>query len=479
MTRSDKTQAMPTLGGPRPTRRQRAILGRSVIGAIVALGLVGAGLFWIDGTTSTSSAAPDRPNVLIIITDDQRGGLEVMEATRRFFKDEGTRFMKAFATTPSCCPSRASIFTGRYAHNHGVTNNENVTRLDHGRTLQRYLQEEGYTTAIFGKYLNEFKGERPPYFDSWSVSKGIPEKAYDGAVWNDHGELRKIDQYSTSYIADEAVDFVEEAEAADEDPWFMYLTPHAPHRPFVAEARYADAEVPNWKGNPAVFERDLSDKPPFVRDRHLPSRNGFVLRRRQLRTLMSVDDLVADVMERLRELDEQEDTLVIFMSDNGVHWAEHRLRNKLTPYTQSIVIPLFMRWPGKIEPGGNDERIAANIDIAPTVLDAVGMEQVEGMDGRSLLDTSWPRDRILTEFEKDGDLPYPTWASIRTRAYQYIEYYAADGNSVRFREYYDLLEDPWQLENLLGDGDPTNDPNTRRLSRQLAEDRACSEEACP
>jgi arylsulfatase A-like enzyme len=403
-----------------------------------------------------------------------------MDATQNLFGKGGTRFVNAFASTPSCCPSRASVFTGRYAHNHGVTNNENVGRLDHGDTLQRILKDAGYTTAIFGKYLNAFKGERPPYFDSWSVSTGSAESGYETAVWNDNGELREVQEYSTNYIGREAVDFIAGADANDADPWLMYLTPHAPHRPFVPEDRYAEAEVPEWDGNPAVFEKDLSDKPPFVQASKLPSRNGFIIRRRQLRTLISVDAMVADVFKQLEDSGELEDTLVVFMSDNGVHWAEHRMKNKLTPYTESIMIPLFLRWPGEIAADTTDHRIVANVDIAPTVLDAAGLEEeMEGMDGRSLLDRSWERDRMLTEFEADEDLPFPTWSSLRTDEFQYIEYLDDEGDSVVFREYYDLKKDPWQLRNLLGDDDPSNDPDVRSLAQRLARDRLCEGKACP
>ena len=196
---------------------------------------------------------------------------------------------------------------------------------------------------------------------------------------------------------------------------------------------------------------------------------------------MSVDALVGDVHRTLVDLGESENTLVFFLSDNGYMWADHGLYDKGAPYTPSVRVPFLLSYP--LEPALNrvDMRLVANIDIAPTILDAaqVAPESEHPMDGTSLFSLTWNRDRTLSEY-RNHDNPWtpPTWASTRTLDFQYTEYYD-DGKRI-FREYYDLRRDPWQLRNTLGDRKKSNDPpGLKRLSHQLARDRRCSGTACP
>ena len=207
------------------------------------------------------------------------------------------------------------------------------------------------------------------------------------------------------------------------------------------------------------------------------------MRARQLRTLMSVDDMVGRIFESMGELGERRDTLAIFLSDNGFIWADHRIGGenktagqKRLPYTASIGIPLLIRWPGQVPQGATSARLTGTVDIAPTVLDAAGVAPdpaAPPLDGRSLLQPA-VRDRVLLEYWRLGKAPFKTWASTRTRAFQYTEYYGEDRRTVVFREYYDLIRDPWQLRNLLRDGDPSNDPSLGGLEAQLSADRTCA-----
>jgi arylsulfatase A-like enzyme len=221
-----------------------------------------------------------------------------------------------------------------------------------------------------------------------------------------------------------------------------------------------------------MLEEDLSDKPPQYLEYAAPFDRAFqgLRRRRMLRTLMPVDEMVHRLMKTLNRTEES-NTLVFFMSDNGFMWGEHGLSAKATPYDPSISIPLMMRWEGRLIPA-RDERLAANIDIAPTIMDATDVEPDVAMDGRSLLE-SWDRTSILTEVYGAISRPELRWASILAPDYQYVEYYGSDETVTRFREYYDLTTDPWQLENLLGDDDSSNDPNIASLSAQLAAYRTC------
>lgn len=436
----------------------------------------------------SAEAAPARrrPNILVIVTDDQRAdGLRYMPRTRRAFRTGGTSFPSAFATTPICCPSRASILTGRYAHNHGVLTqaeaDNRAAEAAEESMVQKPLRLSGYTTGIFGKFLNNWDlANDPEHLDSWAIFGHSAPHGYRGGSWNVDGAMRKIDTYSTTYLRRRAVEFIEARERHDRRPWFLYVAPAAPHAPFEPEARYRTAAVHKWAANPAVREKDRTDKPLWVQNIDHPPRKGRRVRRAQLRTLMSVDDLVGALIRTLGRLNEDRRTLAIYTSDNGFIWSEHGLGTKRWPYLQSPRVPLMMRWPGEVPPGVRDTRLAANIDIAPTIADATGISLPDA-DGRSLLSPG-RRDRLLLEYFRNQISPPPTWAATLTRGFQYIEYYDDAGVLVG-REYYDLITDPWQLTNLLGDLDPTNDPSPTELaelSLRLRDDRSCAgTQECP
>ena len=426
----------------------------------------------------------ERPNVLIIVTDDQRGGLNVMPTTRHRFVDRGRRYPNSFVTTPQCCPSRASILTGRFTHNHDVVNNFSSAAIDPETMLQHHLQNEGYRTAAFGKFLNEWGTKPVPYFDTWTTFVGLEDVSYRDVEYNVNGEVKTIPGYSTRVLGSRAIRFLENMDDLHEDePWMLYMAPVAPHMPTTPQDRYLDSKVPAWNGNPAVFEDETaegrSDKPAFVRAENNSFAERSRFRERQFRTLMSVDDMVERIFRTMSELEER-DTIAFFLSDNGILWGEHGLRGKAVPYTQAVHAPFFARWPGRLEPGSSDKRMVANIDVTPTVLDAVGIDTTEmSLDGRSLLDPEWDRDRMLLEFFGPSSEDAPPWASIRTQEEQYVEYYG-DGDEVIFEEYYDLVEDPWQLNNLLGDSNENNDPESQpSLHEQLQQDRSCNGDGCP
>jgi arylsulfatase A-like enzyme len=444
-----------------------------------------------------AAAAP--PNVLLIVTDDQRdaGTMEVMPDTLRYFKTYGTSFSNAYVTTPLCCPSRSTIFSGRFAHNHVVRNNIEAPNLDQQHTIQQYLHDAGYETGIFGKYLNGWNlWLAPPGFDRWSIIGGW-DASYSPYV-NEQGTIKHLAElsppvYSTRYVQDKAVDFLARAEREDSRPWFLTLTPKAPHPPAIPEDRYASAPVSPITTTEAYFEPDLSDKPPWWSELQSGPSSVESFRAKQLRTLMSVDDMVARVFAELRRRGEDDNTFAVFTSDNGFHWGEHGLFGKGTPYPESLEVPLFMRWPLQrrtVRRGAVDSRIAANVDLAPTILGAAGVSPPAGspqLDGVSLLDKSWHRSRLLTEYWSisENEKTVPPWASVRAPGYQYTEYYGEDGvtplewsDGTPIREYYDLTTDPNQVRNLLHDGDAANDPATASLSSQLAGDRLCSGSSC-
>ena len=498
-----------------------------------------------DDRPGESEAVNLRPNVLVIVTDDQRIGSvvdDVMPRTLDWFKrgtasgaPGGTEFADAFVTTPVCCPSRASIFSGQYVHNHGVNENtvapppsedpNNPTYLVQPHTMQRYLRDSaGYRTGLFGKFMNSWRFSGAviaPNFDDFGYFQGQPHCPFK--VMEDPGQTRTLgsaptgdplrcevqtpDDYSTTWIEQEGRRFIDESEGSDEQPWLLYLTPAVPHddnlagRP-VPEEQYVDAPVPSANAllNSAGFQEglrapgdQLTDKPEFVRNKQEPcppeqtpeecdaAWTDKVLRNRaeQLRTLMSVDDMVDGVFEKLAETGEDDDTLAFFISDNGWLWGEHGLLTKGRPYVESVKVPFYLRWPDNpaVDRDTTDSsRFAANIDIAPTVLDAVDLTPDHVPDGRSLIDPAMSRSRILTEYWRTGVFD---WASITTSGYQYTEYYNTP--DVGFREYYRFPGDLAQVTNLFGDDTPGDPPpgETDPIATDLQSSLTCVGSACP
>ena len=457
--------------------------GRRLVGAVVvaavALGVVAVAAARGAGGPGGQAGRRARPNVLVIVTDDARAEtLEAMPKTRRWIADAGVTYTNGFATTPSCCPSRASIFSGRYVHNHGVLRQQLADRLDQTTTLASELRDAGYATAMAGKFLNRWPLERPPPgFDRYALANG----GYYDQTWAVDGATRRVPTYSTTFIGDRALAFLDEREADDARPWFLYLATFAPHDPRVPEPKYATASFPALDAVGPSATAPVAGKPSYLADR-TDGRLGEAARVRtgQLRTLLSVDDLVDRVLGRLQATGELDSTLVFFLSDNGYSWGEHRHVGKFVPYTESVKVPFVVRWPGRLPAGTTDDRLAATIDIKPTVLEAAGVRPRDGevVDGRSLLDGR-RRDRLLLEYWRDqANAPgIRDWAALRTPTWQYIEDHDQPGGGT-FREFYDLTSDPGMDRNLLADDDPANDPPAS-VAAELAAARTCAGAGCP
>lgn len=470
-----------TTGGIRvpPTMRRLATVALVTVTAVAAS--AAAAPRAEDSAVPADVGSVGRPNVLLIITDDQRKGVEVMPALKNRIRNGGTKYPNAYATTPVCCPSRSSIFTGKYSHNHEVVDNKAAGQLDPTTTIQHFLRKAGYRTGIVGKYLNSVRPKGPPSFNKSTVMLSKQSgKYYYGGRWTIDGqEIVTPKTYATSFIEKHALGILNRwDEHKDDKPWLLMVAPTAPHRPYTTLPEYEKAPVSHFR--PTV-EEDRSDKPDYVQNSSLSPRKGIKHRAAQYRALMPVNAMIENLMLSMKELDEKSNTIIIYMSDNALMWAEHGLRKKAVPYTEAVNVPLFLKWPGQTEPGSVDERLVGNIDLAPTILDAVGLESAsEEMDGKSLLDPLWDRDRIHLEFLSQNSASGP-WASTRAGSYQYTEYYGRDG-IVDFREYYDIESDPEQLVNVLEDANAANDPNPEellQLQKQLQHDLVCSENSCP
>jgi arylsulfatase A-like enzyme len=422
--------------------------------AVLAAAFAALGVMLSPSRASVDEPPAQRPNVLLIITDDQRDGdasMRVMPQTTHLFGDEGTEFSNAYVTTPLCCPSRASIFTGQYVHNHRVVNNHRD--LSHPeRTWQRHLDEAGYETALYGKYLNSWMDRKPsvpiPYFDeSWQG-------------YSEQHDKNPVD--SEEFLAGRAIGFLERAQDDDSRPWAMVISTRSPHAPYAYPDRF-HRDVGRFRPRPSVRD-DLSDKPRYVRQTARKRRRQIRTAPRrhkarwiytgQLRELLAVDEMVDRVFERMRSLDEDEDTLAIFVSDNGHFWGEHSLPSKQFPYREAVEVPLYVRWPGRVAAGEIDRRLVANIDLAPTIMGAAGVAPEYRADGRSLLDPGWRRRWLLLEG------PGRRWQSYLRRHKQYIRW------ATGFREYYDLRRDRFQEHNALAPRADLANHRGRLIGRQ-------------
>jgi N-acetylglucosamine-6-sulfatase len=451
-------------------------------------------------TSAPAQAA--QPNVVVVMTDDQTvESMRVMPIVKAQLADEGATFTRSFATFPLCCPSRATFLTGQYAHNHGVRSNALPTggflKLDSTNTLPVWLQRAGYRTGHVGKYLNGY-GSRNPRFvpPGWSEWYGSPDPlgtySFYGYTLNENGQLVKYGNnpgsYQTDVYAAKAMDFVRRN--APFGPFFLSVAFLAPHSGGPKESddppnlltpvpaprhrnRFAREPLPT---PPSFNEADVSDKPVGIRSSGSlgPARIAAITEnyRQRLESLIAVDDAVGALVQTLRETGELDNTLIVFTSDNGFFHGEQRIPDgKLRVYEPSIKVPLIMRGPG-VPRGAQVGNLVANIDTAPTILDAANAPAGRQMDGRSLFPLladsrlEWGRD-ILLETAGHGRNPY---AAIRTRRFLYAEYGHGD------RELYNLADDPYELTSLHGDGSHST---VRGLAAgRLSSLRSCAGKSC-
>jgi N-acetylglucosamine-6-sulfatase len=396
--------------------------------------------------TSTPTPSPEslRPNILLIISDDQRyDTMEVMPRTNAWIFDQGVTFSRAYVTTAKCCPSRSSILTGMLAHNHGVLVNANP--LSHTTFAQRF-HESGYYTGLVGKYLNSWDGSKRPEFDFWVALQGENSPYYDPQLYV-QGKLTQESGYITSILGEHARTFLQTAHN-QEKPFLLIFAPNAPHAPALAAPGDEDLFGDLDPYRPASFgEEDISDKPDWVHDYPLLTKNeiGEIerFRQKQLQTLHALDLTIDNLMTELSATGELDNTVVLYLSDNGYFWGEHRISTeKDWAYEEGIHVPFALRYPPLTANPYVSDQLVANIDIAPTFYELAGMPIPDEVDGRSLFpllegEQEW-RDKLLIENWRQRE-PY---LAVRTQQYMYVEY-AFDTT-----ELYDMVADPYQLNNV-------------------------------
>ena len=437
-----------------------------------------AALLMLASVQSAQAAPAERPNLLVIITDDQAAAntLEVMPQTRRRIGRQGVTFTQAHVTTPKCCPSRASFFTGRYVHNHGVISNSRASQLPHDQTVHYLLQRRGYRTGIFGKFLNSWPVEiDPPFFDEWAISNGGFEEGY----WNLNSRVRTKREYTTDLIARKAVAFIRRSDREDDDqPWLAWVTPHAPHWPSIPARRHRDRGLPYFGPSPAMQEADWSDKPDFLQAARDNDATLVTVRDDGRRSLVAVDEMVGRLLDEIKERREVDNTLVVFTSDNGFMFGEHGgVVGKDLPYPAATRVPLLARWPGHFRRERTNTKFVTNIDVATTMLEAAGLRRET--DGRSLL-ARGRRSALFVEsrgsYNEDGARALPAFRSVTTARYRYAEYYRNGSYDLLFREFYNLGIDPWELDNIAPAMDPAR---IAEMSATLEEYGTCRGRACP
>jgi arylsulfatase A-like enzyme len=401
-----------------------------------------------------ASCAPRRPNVVVLLTDDQRhDSLDAMPSLQRLAAG-GVHFRQAIVTTPVCGASRASLLSGRLPSTLGLHVNEGAAAaFDPSLSIAVQLQAQGYTTALYGKYLNgyhELFPAVPPGWSEWRVFRDAfgdlfgPGSIYTDPVFSWDGELRRVPGYSTDLLADFAVDFVER-HAAEPAPFFLLVAFNAPHGPLLPAERHRGAsgsvapEPP-----PSLDETDLADKPAWLREvaanpavRHLLWQSGQAATEE---LLLGVDEAVGRVLDALDRAGIANDTLVLFSSDNGFLFGEHGAFGKGVPYEESIRVPFVLRYPALARPRRTDA-LVSQLDVAPTLAALAGAHF--DSDGRSLVpELVWPRWRgpEFVPLELDARMGLAQgYRGFRFRHFKWVVW--DDGHL----EAYDLRRDPFEL----------------------------------
>ena len=396
----------------------------------------------VPAVTPTAPAPLTRPNIVLIISDDQRyDSMDYMPITKSRIFDQGVTFTRAYVTTPLCCPSRASILTGLYAHNHHAY--DNFTMPDQP-TVVEALHEAGYYTGLVGKYLNPWSDKVRPEFDYWVAYDGhTGSKIYFNPKLNINGKRHTIHGYVTSILQDYALEFFSQAQRQAK-PFFLIFAPNAPHYPADPapgdENLYPDlppARPPNY------MEKDLSDKPVWIQKNRAADPNTMDdLHRKQLQSLHSLDVAVGKMLDALHENGQDQNTLVIYLSDNGLFLGEHRIDGKEMVYEEAVRVPFAVWYPPLVPKPLVESQLVANIDIAPTIYELAGVPTPGEMDGQSLVPllksptADWRTWLLLEAW------PWPhSWRAIRTDNYLYVET-AGD-----ISELYDTVNDPYELQN--------------------------------
>ncbi len=410
-------------------------------------------------------------NVVFILSDDHRydfmgfhdeapSYVETPSMDR--MANEGAHITNAFVTTSLCSPSRASILTGQYAHEHGVV--DNTSPIPEGtRFFNQDVQENDVNTAFIGKWHMGEQDDNPmPGWDYWVSFRG--QGTYNNPTLNINGDRDQYEGYTTDILTEFALDWMKTQEANQEDPFFLYLSHKAVHAEFEPADRHdgyyddIDIEYPESMAN---TERNYRTKPDWVKEQR-KSWHGVdyayhgnmdfdEFYRDYIESLLSLDESVGRVLNYLEESGLDENTIVIYMGDNGFLLGEHGLIDKRNAYKESMRVPMLVWAPGYVEAGLKVDELVRNIDVAPTILEILDSESDINMSGLSFLqllkgEKNKKSREFLYEYYWEAAFPHtPTTFSLRDDRYKYIFYHGIWDNN----ELYDLKEDPNERYNLI------------------------------
>ncbi|HSR28953.1 MAG TPA: sulfatase [Anaerolineae bacterium] len=419
----------------------------------------------------------ERPNIILVLTDDQPyHTIEYMPTVRTVMMGEGITFTHGYVTTPLCCPSRSSILTGQYAHNHEVYTNVfpagGAPKFKDQSTFAVWLHDAGYRTAYYGKYMNDYEsltpaGYVPPGWDEWGVffGKNLPSSEEAGAAQyylrfslSENGqfvEYRSKANYSADVLTAKAVEFIAESR---NQPFLLVVGYYNPHSPFLYADRHNEAfrrlnQFTPWRPL-NLNESNIRDKPAYLQQLLPFSLSELdTTYARILRSLLSVDDGVASILNALEKTGLRQKTVVVYLSDNGLTVGEHRFGfSKNCPYEACIRTPYIVYAPGQFA-ARQETQLVANIDLAPTFAELAGVEIPSDVDGVSLMPlleqagANWRQDLLIEHWPTEegiGSL-IPAFSAILTQHWKYVVYSTGE------RELYNLVLDAGELRNLAGD----------------------------
>ena len=458
-------------------RRGLVAAAAAALLALTGTGVPGAPAPSAPAQAAVSAARAQRPNILLIMTDDQTAyDLRWMPRTMRLIGDVGTQVTDFLSPHPLCCPARAEVLTGEYAQNNGVRYNEGTLggwdafiRAGNARhQLGLWMHRAGYQTGFVGKLLNLYPASgkpRLPGWDHWNPTT-VGTYAYFNTRYVNDGDQR---QYPERYVINVNADYVHAylKEFASKDrPWFLWVSHVAPHTrrlidgtmtglPPLSAKKYHglfNDEVPPSLGKASFNEPDVGDKP--LRPRKTDVDHVVDLFQHRIRSLQAVDEANAEAVRQLDFLGELDNTIIVFVSDNGYLLGEHRLLGKNLPYEEALRVPFLIRGPG-IPVGSVVEQPLNMVDLTATVLGAAGVlaevDERETLDGRDmrpvLRGAARAPDTQLIQGGASGE-PFREygwlWRGVTTRDWTYAHWWTGD------EELYDNVNDPEQLNNLAG-----------------------------
>ena len=480
---------------------------RTLATATTLLGVLLLGLVFF--AQPAAAQGQTRPNIVFVMTDDQTvESLRVMTNLKLGLQAEGTTFAKTISSFPLCCPSRATQLTGQYSHNNGVTHNVEpfggYVGLNYTNTLPAWLQSSGYRTLFLGRFLNGYgtqntdDTEVPAGWDDWHAM--VDPSTFDLSAWqmNDNGVLSNQPgatnpgEFQTDYLGRRASELIADNASSDQ-PFYLHLSFASPHSsrprdpddPAVLRTphpapRHQNAFAGTPLPQPPNFnEANQRDKPQVVRDRTRITSKGIGSiqenYQQELEALQSVDDALGSMLGTLRATGELDNTLFIYTSDNGFFHGEHRVRSeKVLPYEPAIRVPLVMRGPG-VPRAAIQRQLVANVDLAPTILEAAGAIPGRVQDGASvfpiLRDPGAQFGREVVVENGNGANRIPPYTAIRNDRFLFVRH-----KSTGEQELYDLRNDPFELQNL--DEDDRYDRARRLLLGRLRVLEKCAGSAC-